>query len=116
MGSAGRPRGDPNPLARDTIAAIATAPGRGGIGGVRISGPQAARIAKAMLGAIPAARHANLARFRNEAGETLDEGLALFFPGPHSYTGEDVLELQGHGGPVVLQMVLRACLDAGARL
>lgn len=107
------PSADP---ARDTIAAIATPPGRGGIGVVRVSGPGVPRIAEAIAGRVPSPRRAVLATFRDRAGETIDQGIAIYFPAPHSYTGEAVLELQGHGGPVVLQEVLRACLDAGARL
>jgi tRNA modification GTPase len=107
-------RGDE--IARDTIAAVATAPGRGGIGVVRISGPRVPQIAAALLGRLPAPRLATYATFRNSQGEALDRGLALYFPEPGSYTGEPVLELQGHGGAVVLHEVLAACLDAGARL
>ena len=107
-------RGDER--ARDTIAAVATPSGRGGIGVVRVSGPGARRIAQALLGELPPARHARYLAFRGSRGEALDRGIALFFPGPHSYTGEDLLELQGHGGPLVVQEVLGACLDAGARL
>jgi tRNA modification GTPase len=103
-------------LARDTIAAVATPSGRGGIGVVRVSGPRVAQIAGAMLGKLPVARHATYATFRDARGQTVDHGLALYFPAPHSYTGEAVLELQGHGGPVVLQELLAACLEAGARL
>jgi tRNA modification GTPase len=97
--------------ARDTIAAVATPPGRGGIGIVRLSGPQVPAIAARMLGRLPEPRVALHAKFGD-----IDEGVALYFPAPHSYTGEAVLELQGHGGPVVLQALLGACLDAGARL
>ncbi len=100
----------------DTIAAIATAPGRGGIGVVRVSGKLAATIASGILGKLPQPRSATLRRFLDEKHDALDEGIALYFPSPHSYTGEDVLELQGHGGPAVLQMVLRRCLSLGARL
>jgi tRNA modification GTPase len=100
----------------DTIAAIATGPGRGGVGVVRISGPLAAQIARRMVGCVPQPRHATLARFTGMSGELLDEGLALYFPSPNSYTGEDVLELQGHGGPVVLREIVRHCLGHGARL
>jgi tRNA modification GTPase len=107
------PSAEPAP---DTIAAVATPPGRGGIGIVRISGPKAASIAKALTGKTPAPRHALHAIFRDARGEPLDEGIALYFRAPHSYTGEDILELQGHGGPVVTQAVLAAALDAGARL
>ena len=109
------PSADPD-RSPETIAAIATPPGRGGIGIVRVSGPRVRDIAAAVLGALPSPRTARHAVFRNAAGEALDEGIALFFPAPRSYTGEDVLELQGHGGPVVLQAVLAAVLDAGARL
>lgn len=102
--------------APDTIAAVATAPGRGGIGVVRVSGPGSRAIAEAILGRVPPPRHAVLADFLDATGEPLDQGIALFFPGPHSYTGEDVLELQGHGGPAVLNLVLQRCLELGARL
>ena len=100
----------------DVIAAIATAQGRAGIGIVRVSGRNLDRLASQLLGATPVARMATRATFRGSAGEPLDDGIALFFPAPASYTGEDVLELQGHGGPVVLQLVLRRCLELGARL
>jgi tRNA modification GTPase len=99
----------------DTIAAIATAPGRGGIGIVRISGGACRAIAQGLLGRVPAPRAAELHRFRDAAGEPIDEGLALYFPGPASFTGEDVLELQGHGGPVVMQLLLKRVLELGAR-
>jgi tRNA modification GTPase len=101
---------------RDTIAAIATPAGRGGIGVVRISGPRVPDIAGGLLGALPEARTATLARFKDGKGEPVDEGIALYFPAPHSYTGEAVLELHGHGGPVVMATLLQACLDRGARL
>jgi tRNA modification GTPase len=100
----------------DTIAAVATPPGRGGIGVVRVSGPLAAGIARAILGRVPEPRRATLGRFLGENGALLDEGIALFFPAPRSYTGEDVLELQGHGGPVVLREIVRRCTALGARL
>ncbi len=100
----------------DTIVAVATAPGRGGVGVVRVSGPLAPAIALGMLGGLPRPRLAVHRVFRDGAGEALDDGIALFFPGPHSFTGEDVLELQGHGGPVVLDCIVRACLAFGARL
>lgn len=103
-------------VARDTIAAVATPPGKGGIGVVRVSGTHAPRIAQAVLGTLPAPRHATLASFRDALGEHIDQGIALYFPAPNSYTGEALLELQGHGGPMVMQLLLRACLDAGARL
>ena len=99
----------------DTIAAVATPPGRGGIGVIRVSGPGAAGIAAASVGTPPAPRTAVLRTFRDSAGNPVDRGSVLFFPGPHSYTGEDVLELQGHGGPAVLDAVLQAVLAAGAR-
>ena len=107
------PRGE---VSRDTIAAVATPSGRGGIGVVRISGPAVPEIAARIVGELPAPRHATIARFRAADGEPIDEGLALYFPAPSSYTGEAVLELQGHGGPIVMQALLAACLDAGARL
>ena len=100
----------------DTIAAIATAPGRGGVGVIRLSGPDLAPLAFALTGKTPAPRHATLATFKAADASTVDSGLLLFFPAPRSFTGEDVLELQGHGGPVVLQMLLSRCLDLGARL
>ncbi|HEX7053889.1 MAG TPA: tRNA uridine-5-carboxymethylaminomethyl(34) synthesis GTPase MnmE [Burkholderiales bacterium] len=103
-------------IGRDTIAALATPSGRGGIGVVRVSGPGVARIAQALLGKLPPPRRASYATFRDARGEALDRGIALYFRAPHSYTGEDVLELQGHGGPMVMQALLAACLDAGARL
>jgi tRNA modification GTPase len=106
----------PGEVAPETIAAIATPPGFGGIGIVRISGPIVAEIARALLGYVPEPRLASLARFRAEDGGVIDQGIALFFPTPRSFTGEDVLELQGHGGPVVLDLLLRRTLELGARL
>ncbi|MEW5838807.1 MAG: tRNA uridine-5-carboxymethylaminomethyl(34) synthesis GTPase MnmE [Pseudomonadota bacterium] len=100
----------------DTIVAVATAQGRGGVGVVRVSGALAPAIATALLGDLPAPRRAVHRAFRNTQGEALDDGLALYFPAPHSFTGEDVLELQGHGGMVVLDRIVRACLAQGARL
>ena len=100
----------------DIIAAVATAPGRGGIGVVRVSGPQLLAFAEALTGRTPTPRHALLADFRDGAGLALDQGILLYFPAPHSFTGEDVLELQGHGGPVVMQMLLARCVELGARL
>ncbi|MGB3275516.1 MAG: tRNA uridine-5-carboxymethylaminomethyl(34) synthesis GTPase MnmE, partial [Castellaniella sp.] len=100
----------------DPIIAIATAPGRGGIGVLRLSGPDLAAYAQSLCGLALRPRHAHYLPFRDRHGETLDEGLALFFPGPHSYTGEDVLELQGHGGPAVLRRVLEDCLARGAAI
>ncbi len=99
----------------DTIAAIATPPGRGGVGIVRVSGPRAREIAGHMLGRVPEVRRAEFLPFRGDGGEVLDQGIALFFEAPHSFTGEDVLELQGHGGPVVLDRILQTALRLGAR-
>jgi len=98
-----------------TIAAIATAPGRGGIGIVRVSGRDCRAIASGLLGRLPQPRTAELHRFLDAAGDAIDEGIALFFPAPASFTGEDVLELQGHGGPVVLDLLLRRVFELGAR-
>jgi len=103
-------------VARDTIAAIATPAGRGGIGVVRLSGPKVPEIAARILGLVPEPRSAVFGKFLDADGALVDEGIALYFPAPHSYTGEPVLELQGHGGPVVMQALLGACLDAGARI
>ncbi len=100
----------------DTIAATATAPGRGGIGVLRVSGPRVPAIAEAMLGACPRPRHATLGDFRDADDRLIDQGLALYFPAPHSYTGEDVLELQGHGGVAVQRLLLARALALGARL
>lgn len=100
----------------DCIAAIATPPGRGGIGIVRVSGSGLERFARALTGLDPVPRHAMLCDFHGADGGTLDRGIVLFFPAPHSFTGEDVLELQGHGGPVVMQMLLARCLELGARV
>ncbi len=100
----------------DTIAAIATPPGRGGIGIVRVSGPKANQIAQSMLHKLLRPRYATFARFYDEYSVALDEGIALFFQAPHSFTGEDVLELQGHGGPIVLDQILKRILQLGARL
>lgn len=100
----------------DTIAAIATAPGAGGVGIVRLSGPAALSIAQAICARELRARHAHHVRFRDGDGAVLDDGLALAFPGPASYTGEDVVELQAHGSPVVLQQLLARCRTLGARL
>ena len=100
----------------DTIAAIATPAGRGGIGIVRVAGPKVPEIAQAVIGRLPESRKAVLCSFRDAQGERVDEGVALYFQAPHSYTGDEVLELQGHGGPVVTHLVLGAVLDAGARL
>lgn len=99
----------------DTIVAIATAPGRGGVGVVRISGPAAAHIGERITGAIPAPRVAALRGFRDESGATIDRGLVLHFPAPNSFTGEPVVELQAHGSPVALELLVRAACAAGAR-
>jgi tRNA modification GTPase len=100
----------------DLIAAIATPAGRGGVGIVRVSGPDVSRIVEGIVGHALQPRVATLARFRGARGEVLDEGLALLFPAPASYTGEAVLELHGHGGPAVLGLTLRRCFELGARL
>jgi tRNA modification GTPase len=100
----------------DIIAAVATPPGRGGIGVVRVSGKNLQPLAQRIIGYIPKPRHASLSKFRDENGLAVDQGIVLYFPSPHSYTGEDVLELQGHGGPAVTNLVLSCCISAGARL
>ena len=99
----------------DTIVAIATPAGRGAIGVVRVSGPAVPHIAVQLLGSLPAPRAAELRDFRGADGATIDQGLALHFPAPHSFTGEHVLELQGHGGPVVLDAVVHRLLELGCR-
>ncbi len=101
---------------RETIAAIATPPGRGGIGVVRVSGTAAARIAAQIVGRRPPPRRAILADFRDADGDAMDRGIVLFFPAPGSFTGEDVLELQGHGGPVVMDRLLERACALGARV
>lgn len=101
---------------RDTIAAIATAPGRAGIGVVRVSGAFARQVMLGLVGRCLEPRQAAVVRFRDADGAPIDEGVALFFAGPQSYTGEDVLELQGHGGPVILRLVLQRCVELGARM
>ena len=103
-------------LRNDIIAAIATAPGRGGIGVVRVSGEGLLTFAEALTGYMPSPRRAALSGFLAADEVAIDQGILLYFPAPHSFTGEDVLELQGHGGPVVLQMLLARCLELGARL
>jgi tRNA modification GTPase len=102
--------------ANDPIVAIATAPGRGGVGVVRVSGADVSGIAETLLGRLPAPRLATYRRFLDSDGSTLDEGIALLFAAPHSFTGENVLELQGHGGPQVLNLILQRCIELGARL
>lgn len=103
-------------VVRETIAAIATAQGRGGVGIVRISGPLARDAAQAVLGRVPTPRYAHYGPMLDAQSQVIDEGLGLYFAGPHSFTGEDVLELQGHGGPVVMDMLLQRCLQLGCRL
>lgn len=103
-------------LNTDTIAAIATAPGRGGVGILRVSGPKARQVAETLVKQPLQPRHAHYCAFHSSAGEVLDQGIALFFPGPNSFTGEDVLELQGHGGPVILDLLLREITRLGIRL
>ncbi|MFG6668132.1 tRNA uridine-5-carboxymethylaminomethyl(34) synthesis GTPase MnmE [Halomonas sp. HNIBRBA4712] len=100
---------------QDTITALATPPGRGGVGIIRVSGPACGDIANAMLGSRPANRYAHYGPFHGADG-IIDEGIALIFQGPNSFTGEDVLELQGHGGPVIMDMLLERCVALGARL
>ena len=99
-----------------TIAAVATAPGRGGVGVVRVSGKNLLPMAQALCGKTPKPRVALYADFRDADGQAIDNGLLLFFAAPASFTGEDVIELQGHGGPVVMEMLLNRCLELGARL
>ena len=100
----------------DTIAAIATPPGNGGVGIIRISGTLVTEIAKQVLNKPPAPRYALFSSFIDADSSVIDSGISLYFPGPASYTGEDILELQGHGGSVVLDMLLRRILSLGARL
>lgn len=102
--------------APDTIAAIATPPGRGGVGIIRLSGPEVFRLMPILFGCALQARHAHYVPFLDVDGTPLDRGIALYFPGPHSYTGEDVLELQAHGNSVLLDMLLRRILQCGVRL
>ncbi len=100
----------------ETIVAVATAPGRGGVGVVRISGKQAAEIARAICGKLPRPRYAQFTHFRDKAGELIDSGIALYFPGPASFTGEDVVELQGHGSPLVMDQLCQRAIELGARM
>jgi len=102
-------------MQQDSITAIATAPGRGGIGIIRISGALALKAAQAIGGITPKPRQAHYLPFLDNHQQVIDEGILLYFPAPHSFTGEDVLELQAHGGPVVLDMLLHRCLQLGAR-
>jgi len=103
--------GAPSSINSDTIAAIATPPGRGGIGIIRVSGALVPTIAKAVLGQIPPPRQAEYLPYLDSSSEVMDVGLALYFPAPHSFTGEDVLELQGHGGPVVMDLAPHALVN-----
>jgi tRNA modification GTPase len=100
----------------DTIAAIATATGRSGVGIIRVSGPKARQLAERLTSIDLQPRHAHYCDFVTADGQVLDQGIALFFPGPNSFTGEDVLELQGHGGPVILDLLLREITRLGVRL
>jgi tRNA modification GTPase len=100
----------------DTIAAIATPPGRGGVGIIRVSGPQAKTIAEKILGKVPQPRFADYLPFLDHNNDVIDSGLALYFVAPNSFTGEDVLELQGHGGPVVMDLLLQQVVSLGARI
>jgi tRNA modification GTPase len=104
------------PVAAETIVAIATPPGRGGVGIVRVSGTGIETLAQALIGTVPAPRVATYATFRDAQGGPIDTGLALYFPTPHSYTGESVLELHAHGSPTALRILLARCIDLGARL
>jgi len=99
-----------------TIVAQATPPGRGGVGIIRISGPAVTHIAQTILGYVPKPRYATHAKFKDADDTCIDEGLAIYFPAPHSFTGEDVLELQGHGGPVVMDRLLKRLLQLEACL
>ncbi len=103
-------------LNKDTIAAIATPAGKGGIGVVRVSGPLASELAIKILGKLPKPRVATFSTFSDSEGQGIDHGLGLYFPAPHSFTGEDVLELQGHGGPIVIDLLLQRTLELGARI
>lgn len=105
----------PAPIS-DTIGAVATPAGYGGIGVVRVSGPAVRQVAQALIGKLPAPRFARYCAFRDAAQQPIDRGIALYFPAPHSFTGEDVLELHGHGGPVVMDMLLKRVLALGARM
>ncbi|WP_110458792.1 tRNA uridine-5-carboxymethylaminomethyl(34) synthesis GTPase MnmE [Shewanella algidipiscicola] len=100
-------------MTTDTIVAQATAPGRGGVGIIRISGDNASKVAMAVLGHIPKVRYADYCDFKDANGTVIDQGIALFFKGPNSFTGEDVLELQGHGGQIVLDMLIKRVMEVG---
>lgn len=103
-------------FADELIAAVATPPGKGGIGIVRVSGRGTVELGRAVLGRLPQPRVASFCQFRDASGKLIDKGLALFFPAPGSFTGEDVLELHGHGGPVIMDLLLQRCLECGARI
>ncbi len=105
----------PSVLDADTIAAIATAPGRGGVGIVRLSGGQSLAIAEAICGRTLKPRHAHFSRFSDAQDITIDSGIAIYFPAPNSFTGEDVVELQAHGGPIILDLLVKSCTHRGAR-
>ena len=109
---------DPNPTMQptETIAALATPPGRGGVGIIRVSGDRAAEVARTILGTLPSPRSAEYHAFKDHDGSIIDSGLALYFPNPHSFTGEDVLELQGHGGPVVMDLLLQRVIELEIRV
>lgn len=100
----------------DTIAAIATPPGRGGVSIIRLSGPEAASIANTVFGSLPQPRYAAYGEFFDAENRVIDIGLMLYFPGPHSFTGEDVVEFQGHGGPVIMDQLLQRICQCGARI
>ena len=118
METVAAPSSDGGAASGETIVALATPPGRGSVGIVRVSGSSAhvRQLARQLLHRDPRPRHAHYLPFHGPDGEVLDEGVALYFPGPHSFTGEDVLELQGHGGPVVMDSLLAAVLALGGRL
>ena len=96
---------------KETIAAQATAPGRGGVGIIRVSGPEVENVAKAILGKVPELRKAEYLNFNDRNKQPLDQGIAIFFKGPNSFTGENILELQGHGGPIILDLLLKEILS-----
>ncbi|MCL1051160.1 tRNA uridine-5-carboxymethylaminomethyl(34) synthesis GTPase MnmE [Shewanella abyssi] len=98
-------------MTTDTIVAQATAPGRGGVGIIRVSGDLASNVAMAVIGRIPKTRYADYCDFKSDKGEVIDQGIALYFKGPNSFTGEDVLELQGHGGQIVLDMLIKRVME-----
>ena len=104
------------PAHQDPIVAIASAPGRGAVGIVRVSGTHLEALTRALVGRVLKPRQATYGPFLAKDGSPIDKGLALYFPAPHSYTGESVLELQAHGGPVVLQLLVARCLEAATEL